>query len=595
MTITATIHTSQETGDGTTTAFTVSYRILKNSYLRVWSQASGATSATRLVELTDYTIANVSSEEQTVTFTTAPASGTTITFERFTRRDQEADYALLRKLPAESHELFFDKLTMMIQELINREEDLIITNPTNPGDPNSPVTQRFTHVFPAKILTEASAGVYTWEEVDGGLVTFTGARTGSTARSTGGCENVANGIFVTMLEMVDSAGGLSHRFLLGGQCGGGGDPDIPPTPENILQFAAVALNAADLHRVNLTDGGYTDNGDAWTDVLLSPTAITPFDMVTDGVDGIYLLSQTDGIIRKFNFSGTRQYDSSDQMGEFNTLTQGRGIAYCPTNDVIYVVSMTQSADAYGNDIIKKITPSTGATVASKSLDSPAVALKGPRAVDVDSSGNVYVGGNKFQISGLTGSGPAHVYKLNAAMDTVLYEYSFAVDDFAVMELVVMPSGKLLVAQNAILEGLDPRVSVHLLNADGTLDNTFVTNTSDTTTFFSIDIGIDEFSNIYIYTDQTTEWDGSGGAEASLFKLDPSLTLLKAVDLDVTKVPNTTSLRFISVHSSQQIFLGNYNSGFVIVDWTTDASPVLNYQASRGSTLNLAFFDGIPNP
>jgi hypothetical protein len=104
MTVPSSTSRDQQAGNGTTTAFTIPFRILDQTHLRVL-----------------FTIAGVTTDAAaTVTFLVAPSSSTTITFLRDVPATQETDYVPNDPFPAESHEQALDKLTMLVQQL--REE-----------------------------------------------------------------------------------------------------------------------------------------------------------------------------------------------------------------------------------------------------------------------------------------------------------------------------------------------------------------------------------------------------------------------------------------------------------------------------------------
>lgn len=338
MTISATNHVDQHTGDASTVDFAITFRLDQNDDVRVWELLDGETDSTQLVELTAFTL---NATRDTVTFTTAPAVDTTITFERFTMRDQESDYAALRRLPAETHELFLDKPTMMIQELANREEDLVITDPTNPGDPNSSVINRHAHCFTAEILTEASAGVYTWQEVDGGLATFTGAKTGSTARSTGGCENVVIGSFVKMVGLVDSAAGLSYRFLLGGECDtvvtqGTVDDGMVGCPTGACAVGSTIDLTLSVDSNICTECKPIGGGASW--IAYNRTIATYTSKNIVGADGVYSLPIISTSASECVYGLIHEPGGSDKIAEVNGYTADAcafpgdwgGVSYLPS-------------------------------------------------------------------------------------------------------------------------------------------------------------------------------------------------------------------------------------------------------------------------
>jgi hypothetical protein len=118
MTVPSSTSRDQQAGNGTTTAFTIPFRILDQTHLRVLFTIAGVTTEKTLT--TDYTVSGVGDAAATVTFLVAPSSSTTITFLRDVPATQETDYVPNDPFPAESHEQALDKLTMLVQQL--REE-----------------------------------------------------------------------------------------------------------------------------------------------------------------------------------------------------------------------------------------------------------------------------------------------------------------------------------------------------------------------------------------------------------------------------------------------------------------------------------------
>lgn len=115
MTVPSQTNRDQQSGNGVTTAFTVPFRILDQTHLRVLLTVDGVTTEQTLT--THYTVSGVGGASTTVTFVSAPASGSTITFLRNVPLTQETDYVPNDPFPAESHEQALDKLTMIAQQL----------------------------------------------------------------------------------------------------------------------------------------------------------------------------------------------------------------------------------------------------------------------------------------------------------------------------------------------------------------------------------------------------------------------------------------------------------------------------------------------
>ncbi len=124
-------------GNGSTTAFAVSFYFLADAHLRVSKRTADGTETT-LALTTNYTVSgagNPSGGSITLTSgTAAPASGETITVSRNVPLTQETDYQANDDFPAESHERALDKLTMEVQQLneaLGRSLKLSVTNTMN--------------------------------------------------------------------------------------------------------------------------------------------------------------------------------------------------------------------------------------------------------------------------------------------------------------------------------------------------------------------------------------------------------------------------------------------------------------------------------
>jgi hypothetical protein len=101
-------------GSGTTGPFSVPFRFLEDSHLRVIRTTTGLD--TDLTLTTDYTVSGAGAASGTVTLVTALAVGETLTIVRDVPATQEADYVANGPFPAESHEQALDKLTMLVQQ-----------------------------------------------------------------------------------------------------------------------------------------------------------------------------------------------------------------------------------------------------------------------------------------------------------------------------------------------------------------------------------------------------------------------------------------------------------------------------------------------
>ena len=102
-------------GAGTTGPFTVGFRFLENSHLRVVRTDANGNDATLTLDA-DYSVTGAGGATGTVTLVIALAVGEKLTIVRNVPATQEADYVQNDAFPAESHETALDKLTMLFQQ-----------------------------------------------------------------------------------------------------------------------------------------------------------------------------------------------------------------------------------------------------------------------------------------------------------------------------------------------------------------------------------------------------------------------------------------------------------------------------------------------
>lgn len=165
MTVPSQTSRDSQAGNGVTLAFTVPFRILEQTHIRVLLTVAGVT--TEQVLTTNYTVSNVGEASTTVTFLVAPASGSTITFLRNVPFTQETDYVPNDPFPAESHERALDKLTMEVQQL-SEAQDRALTLPESVSGVSA--------VLPAPV----ASNLIGWNGAADGLRNFTVAEIGTT-------------------------------------------------------------------------------------------------------------------------------------------------------------------------------------------------------------------------------------------------------------------------------------------------------------------------------------------------------------------------------------------------------------------------------
>ena len=131
MTISTTTIKNSYSGDGSTTAFTYTFKITDEDHIEVLTRASDGTEVVKTIT-TDYTVSGVGNAGGgTVTFVTAPASGLTVILRRDTPQTQGLDLIENDPLPANSLEDAYDKLTAITQELQEESDRSIKLSRTN--------------------------------------------------------------------------------------------------------------------------------------------------------------------------------------------------------------------------------------------------------------------------------------------------------------------------------------------------------------------------------------------------------------------------------------------------------------------------------
>jgi len=116
MTVSSSTSRVSYSGNGSTTAFSVTYYFLDNDHLKVISRAANGTETVKTIT-TDYTVTGAGNPAGgTVTMLTAPLAGTSLVIVRNVPITQEVDYQGNDPFPAETHEEALDKLTQIVQQ-----------------------------------------------------------------------------------------------------------------------------------------------------------------------------------------------------------------------------------------------------------------------------------------------------------------------------------------------------------------------------------------------------------------------------------------------------------------------------------------------
>lgn len=131
MTVSSTTVKQSYSGNGSTSAFTYSFKINSINELKVIIRSSTGTETVKSIS-THYNVSDTGSGG-TVTFTSGniPVNGETVVLLRNTNLTQTTDYVENDPFPAESHEGALDKLTLQIQEVQEEVDRSIKLSETN--------------------------------------------------------------------------------------------------------------------------------------------------------------------------------------------------------------------------------------------------------------------------------------------------------------------------------------------------------------------------------------------------------------------------------------------------------------------------------
>lgn len=117
MTVSASTSRSDYTGNGSTTAFTGTFRILDQTHIVVYRTVIATGAVTTLALTTDYTVSGVGGTNFTVTMVTAPTSAQRISILRNVPFTQASSYPLADVFSSVTVEANLDKLTMLTQQM----------------------------------------------------------------------------------------------------------------------------------------------------------------------------------------------------------------------------------------------------------------------------------------------------------------------------------------------------------------------------------------------------------------------------------------------------------------------------------------------
>jgi hypothetical protein len=133
MTVSSTTVKNSYSGNGSTTEFAYTFKILVNSDLQVIIRSSTGTETTKTIT-THYTVAGAGDASGgSITFTSGniPASGETVVIRRNVPQTQAIDYIANDPFPAETHEEGLDRAAMVAQQLSEEADRSIKLSRTN--------------------------------------------------------------------------------------------------------------------------------------------------------------------------------------------------------------------------------------------------------------------------------------------------------------------------------------------------------------------------------------------------------------------------------------------------------------------------------
>ena len=132
MTISSTNTKNSYSGDGSTVAFSYTFKILDDDDIQVILRTNATGAETVQTKTTHYTVSGVGNAGGgTITFVSAPAATETVVLLRNTPLTQATDYTPNDPFPAAAHEDALDKLTFLAQEIQEELDRSIKVSKTN--------------------------------------------------------------------------------------------------------------------------------------------------------------------------------------------------------------------------------------------------------------------------------------------------------------------------------------------------------------------------------------------------------------------------------------------------------------------------------
>lgn len=348
MTVSSSTSKSRYTGNGVTTAFTGSFRILDEDHVTVTHTSTVGVDTVKTIT-TDYTVSGVGGSSFTVTHLAAPANGVIVTLSRNVPATQELDLVENDAMPANDLETAFDKITMLFQQVTEAVSRAIR--------------------FPVSDSSSLSAELPSASLRAGKLLRFnatTGepevvaiADIGTTAFATAAemTTGTASDVMVSPKELTEWAPAAAtlasaDEFLV-----------RDATDSKVKRMAASGLTAlvdsaseTVAGTIEIATAAETTTG---TDDVraITPLKLTTFAPATatpdTGADSVIFLDATDSKLKKGTFpSGTTYYTSADQtITSAGSLTLAHGLGARPKGYTTFLVCVTGEAGYSAGDVV----------------------------------------------------------------------------------------------------------------------------------------------------------------------------------------------------------------------------------------------------
>ena len=257
MTVTSTTARSGPyAGNGSTTQFPYTFRILDEAHLTVVKTAADGTETT-LVLTTDYTVSGVGNASGgNVTTTSAPASGETLTILRGVPLTQETDWTNQGPFFAETVEESVDKLTMIAQQFDERLDRAIVL------PENSTLTD-------LEMPAPAALNVLRWNAAETGLENWASVVDIGTVAAISSDITTVSGISANVTTVAGISSDVTTVATNVADVTNFADVyQGPKASDPTLRNDGSALQAGDLHFNTTSDGMRVYSDGSWTAVAL---------------------------------------------------------------------------------------------------------------------------------------------------------------------------------------------------------------------------------------------------------------------------------------------------------------------------------------